>query len=69
MIVFDAGFLIMLVPHKFQPLSSFAYDILEKFGIASYPFTLEKAVIAKKPRLLLEHPRNAVVCARLRPTF
>lgn len=40
----NAGYFIVLQADKYQPLSYFAYDILEEFGVDSYPFTLEAAV-------------------------
>lgn len=43
----NAGYFIMLQPDKYQPLSYFAYDILEEYGIDAYPFTLERAVMTE----------------------
>lgn len=40
----DVGYFIIFKPDKYEPISYFAFNIMETFGAICYPFTMESAV-------------------------
>lgn len=40
----DGGYFIILKPDRYEPISYFAFNIIDKFGLTAYPFTMEAVV-------------------------
>lgn len=59
-----AGNFIVLESDRYQPLSYFAFRILETFGANAYPFTLQMIV-----ELAMSKQQNELVLGELRRSF